>query len=137
MRVDQEFQKNPEPTVYDVLVPVGDPLQARLMQFLQDPQYVNMLTQVKGLDDQLAIMIQAIADSKAKHAFFKSLSRDPANFVRNWLSSQKRDLEVIMGEAPRGGGEDASGDEWRRGGKNSVWASQNARESVQFMFTRR
>lgn len=138
VRVDQEFHKeNPQPTVYDILVPLGDPVQARLAQFLQDPQYLSMLTQARGLDDQLAIMIQAIADSKAKHSFFKSLSRDPANFVKAWLSSQKRDLEVIMGEAPRGGGEDASGDEWRRGGKDSVWATQNARESVQYMFTRR
>lgn len=96
-----------------------------------------MLNQVKGLDDQLAVMVQAIAESKAKHSFFESLSKDPANFVRNWLSSQKRDLEVIMGEANRGGGEDATGDEWRKGGKNSVWATQNAKESVQFMFTRR
>lgn len=107
------------------------------MQFFQDPQYVNMLNQVRGLDDQLAVMIQAVAESKAKHSFLESLSKDPANFVRNWLSSQKRDLEVIMGEASRGGGEDAAGDVWRKGGKNSVWATQNAQESVQFMFTRR
>lgn len=137
VRVDEEFHKDPQPTIYDVRVAVGDTLQARLTQFFQDPQYVNMLNQVRGLDDQLAVMIQAIADSKAKHSFFESLSKDPANFVRNWLSSQKRDLEVIMGEASRGGGEDAAGDEWRKGGKSSVWATQNARESVQFMFTRR
>lgn len=136
VRVDEEFQKSPQATIYDVRVPVNEPIQARLNQFLQDPQYATMLQQVKGLDEQLAVMIQAVADSKAKHAFLTSLSRDPTNFVRNWLSSQKRDLEVINGEAPRGGGEDASGDEWRKGGKNSVWATQNARESVQFMIRR-
>lgn len=97
-----------------------------------------MLQQVKGLDEQLALIIQAVADSKAKHAFFTGLTRDPANFVRTWLSSQKRDLEVITGDAPRGiGGEDASGDEWRRGGKHGVWGTDNARESVQFLFLRR
>ena len=46
------------------------------------------------------------------------------------MSSQKRDLEVISGEATRGGGEDASGDEWRRGGKDGIWGSENVRESV-------
>ncbi|KAF3766368.1 hypothetical protein M406DRAFT_256250 [Cryphonectria parasitica EP155] len=137
VRLDEEFHKNPQPTIYDVLVPVSDPLQPRLARFLQHPQYGMMLQQVKGLDEQLAIMIQAIADSKAKHVFFKGLSGDPAKFVRNWLSSQKRDLEVIVGSAPRGGGEDASGDEWRRGGKDSVWRTQNARESVQYLLTRR
>lgn len=137
IRVDEEFHKNPQPTVYDVRVFVPDPLQARLAQFLQDPQYASMLQQAKVLDEQLAVIVQAISDAKAKHAFYKSLHGDPANFVLNWLSSQKRDLEVIMGEAPRGGGEDASGAEWRRGGRDSVWATQNARESVQYLLTRR
>jgi hypothetical protein len=49
------------------------------------------------------------------------------------LSSQKRDLEVIAGEATRGGGEDASGDEWRRGGKDGIWGSENVRESVNLL----
>lgn len=97
-----------------------------------------MLQQVKNLDEQLALIVQAVADSKAKHAFFAGMHRDPANFVRAWLSSQKRDLEIISGDAPRGlGGEDASGDEWRRGGKHSVWGTDSARESVQFLFMRR
>ena len=39
-------------------------------------------------------------------------------------------MEVISGEATRGGGEDASGDEWRRGGKDGIWGSENVRESV-------
>lgn len=137
IRVDEEFHKNPTASVYDVRVPVPDPLQARLAAFLQNPQYATMLQQSKTLDDQLAVIVQAIAELKAKHDFYKNFSVDPVNFLLSWLSSQKRDLEVIQGEAPRGGGEDATGDEWRRGGKESVWASDNARESVQFMFTRR
>lgn len=61
------------------------------------------------------------------------LSKNPTEFIARWLSSQKRDLEVIAGEAARGGGEDASGDEWRRGGKNSIWGSENVKESVNLM----
>lgn len=137
IRVDEAFHKNPTATVYDVQVPIPDPLQARLAAFLQNPQYATMLQQAKHLDDQLAVIVQAIAELKAKHEFYKNFSGDPVNFLNSWLSSQKRDLEVMQGEAPRGGGEDATGDEWRRGGKDSVWASDNARESVQFMFTRR
>ncbi|KAJ3531674.1 hypothetical protein NM208_g8774 [Fusarium decemcellulare] len=136
IRVDQEFHKDPQPTIYDIQVPVEDPLRDSLLPMLNNPQFVAMLKDVTALDDQLARVIQAIAVSKAKHSFFKSLSEDPANFVRNWLSSQKRDLEVIMGEAPRGGGEHASGDEWRRGGKDSVWTTQNARESVNVLLSK-
>lgn len=88
------------------------------------------------MDEQLATLISAVASSKAKHSFFTSMSQDPANFVRNWMSSQKRDLEIIMGEATRGGGEDATGDDWRRGGRDSVWTTSNARESVSVMLAK-
>jgi SWI/SNF-related matrix-associated actin-dependent regulator of chromatin subfamily D len=53
------------------------------------------------------------------------------------MSSQKRDLEVLMGEATRGGGEDASGEEWRRGGPASVWGTENVRESVNLLLSAR
>ena len=47
------------------------------------------------------------------------------------MGSQKRDLEVILGES--GKGEDAMGEEWRRGGKGGVWGTENVRESVGLM----
>ena len=136
IRVDEDFHKSPTPTIYDVRVAVDDPLRAKLLPFVNNPQYAAMLKEVAGLDEQLATMIQAVAHSKAKHTFLHSMETDPVGFVRSWLSSQKRDLEVIMGEATRGGGEDASGDEWRRGGRDSVWATANARESVNVLLAK-
>lgn len=136
IRVDQEFHKDPQATIYDIQVPLEDPFRDAVLPLINNPQYVTMLKEVTALDEQLARVIQAIAVSKAKHAFFTSLSDDPATFIKNWLSSQKRDLEVIMGEASRGGGEHASGDEWRRGGKDSIWATQNARESVNVLLSK-
>jgi SWI/SNF-related matrix-associated actin-dependent regulator of chromatin subfamily D len=132
IRVDEEFHKNPQPTIYDVRVAVDDPIKARLLPFMQDPQYASILKEVAGLDDKLATLVQGITASKAKHSFFDAASRDPVTFIRTWLSSQKRDLEVIMGEAPRGGGEEATGDEWRRSDRNGVWSTEEARESVNF-----
>ncbi|KAI5456273.1 SWI/SNF complex protein [Mariannaea sp. PMI_226] len=136
IRVDQGFHKDPQPTIYDVQVAVEDTFRDSLVPLIHNAQYAQMLKDVTGLDEQLARLVQAISVSKAKHTFFTSLSQDPANFVKNWLSSQKRDLEIIMGEASRGGGEHASGDEWRRGGKDSVWATQNARESVNVLLSK-
>lgn len=107
-----------------------------MASFLNYAGYAGMLKEVATLDDQLATIIQAIHVSKAKHDFLQSLSEDPAMFIRNWLSSQKRDLEVILGEAMRGGGEDTNGDEWRKGGKDSVWGTINARESVNALLSR-
>jgi len=136
IRVDEEFHKNPQPTIYDVQVAVDDPLRARLLPFVHNPQYAGMLKEVAALDDQLAVLIQAVEDSKARHDFFVALSEDPVNFIRKWLSSQKRDKEILLGEATRGGGEDATGDEWRRGGKSSVWGAQNAKESVNVLLSK-
>lgn len=59
------------------------------------------------------------------------MSRDPVGFVRKWVKSQKRDMEIIFGES--GKGEDAMGEEWRRGGKDGVWGTENVRESVGLM----
>lgn len=136
VRVDQEFHKDPQPTVYDVQVSVDDPLRVELQPLINSTQYAAVLKEVTSLDEQLARLIQAIAVSKARHSFFTSLSEDPATFVRNWLSSQKRNLEIIMGEALRGSSEAAFGDEWRKGGANNVWATQNARESVNVLLSR-
>ncbi|KAG7080853.1 SWIB/MDM2 domain-containing protein [Colletotrichum scovillei] len=125
-----------QPTIYDVRVAVDDPLRAKLVPFVTTPAYASALKEVVAMDEQLATLISAVASSKAKHSFFTSMSQDPANFVRNWMSSQKRDLEIIMGEATRGGGEDATGDDWRRGGRDSVWTTSNARESVSVMLAK-
>ncbi|KAG8417819.1 SWI/SNF and RSC complex subunit Ssr3 [Metarhizium acridum] len=136
IRVDEDFHKDPYATVYDVQVLVDDPLRNTLQPLINNSQYASMLKDVTVLDDQLARLIQAIAVSKAKHSFFSSLSEDPATFVKSWLSSQRRDLEVILGDATKGGGDALAADEWRRGGGNSVWATQNARESVNVLLSR-
>jgi len=130
VRVDQEFHNNPLSTIYDIDVTVDDPLRTTLSQLLSGPHYSTMLKEVTALDDKLVKLVQATSVSKAKHAFLTALADDPTTFVRNWLSSQKRDLELIAGEATRAGVQDTLGDEWRRGGKDSVWNMPNARESV-------
>ncbi|KAM0322949.1 hypothetical protein ACHAQA_009048 [Verticillium albo-atrum] len=136
IRVDEAFHRDPQPTVYDVQVAIDDSFRAKTIPFVASPAYGNALKEIVALDDQLATLIGAVANSKAKHSFFTSLGSDPTHFLQDWFSSQKRDLEVILGEATRGGGEDASSDEWRRSGKDSVWATSNARESVNTMLAK-
>jgi SWI/SNF-related matrix-associated actin-dependent regulator of chromatin subfamily D len=104
---------------------------------LQDPNYTAMLRQVVALDDQLAILIQAINQSKARYSFHSSMAQDPVRFIKKWTSSQKRDLEVILGETTKGGGDEWLPEEFRRGGKDSIWASDLVRESVGLMVARR
>ena len=130
IRVDKEFHENPQPTIYDIKVTVDDPLKAALQAYLENPSYAASLREITNLNDRLAVLVQAISNSKSKHAFFDALSKNPTEFIVKWLSSQKRDLEIVAGEAMRGGGEDAKGEEWRKGGKDGIWGSVNVRESV-------
>jgi SWI/SNF-related matrix-associated actin-dependent regulator of chromatin subfamily D len=89
------------------------------------------------LDEQIALAVQAMQASKAKHDFFEAMARDPVGFTKRWVSSQRRDLEVILGEANRGGGgEEGLGEEWRRGGREGVWGGEKAKESVGLFLAR-
>lgn len=133
IRVDEEFHKDPPPTVFDIRVAVDDPLQNAMSSYLADPSYANNLREIGTLNDHLAILIQKMSNSKSKHAFLDTFSKSPTEFIAKWLASQKRDLEIIAGEATRGGGEDATGEVWRRGGSDGIWGSENVRESVSLL----
>ncbi|MCJ1473706.1 SWI/SNF complex component snf12 [Lambiella insularis] len=137
IRVDPEYHAAPSQTIYDILIPAEDTLRTRMLAITRNPAYPATLSQIADLDKQLALIVQAITDSKAKHAFFTSMSKDPKTFVKRWISSQKRDLEIILGEATKGGGEDGLGEEFRRGGKDGVWGTENVRESVGLMVAKR
>lgn len=128
--MDKDFHDNPQSTIYDIRVPVDDPLRSALTSYLTNPTYALNLREIASLNDHLSVLVQKISNSKSKHTFFDALSKNPTDFITRWLSSQKRDLEVIAGEATRGGGEDASSDEWRKGGKDGIWGSESVRESV-------
>jgi len=123
IRVDPNHHSSPEPTIYDIRVATEDPIKIKTIAMTQNPEYAIGLRQIAQLDDALAVIVQAIQHSKAKHTFYRSMAKDPVNFIRRWMSSQKRDLEVIMGEATRGGGEDGSGIEFQRGGSKGMWDS--------------
>lgn len=136
IRVDEEFNANPTPTIYDIQVAVEDPLRAKMMALTQNPDYTAGLRQISSLDDQVALIVQALTHSRARHSFYTALSKDPANFVRRWINSQRRDLETIMGEATRGGGEDGNGPEYRYGGVDGPWDSEVAKEAVRYMLAK-
>lgn len=138
IRVDKDYIRGSSdaalsasaPTIYDVRVPLANPLVAQLTRFHTSKSHLTTLQQIVQTDDDLALLVQKIHHTNAKRKFYDNLAKDPTNFVKRWVSSQQRDLEVILAEATRGGGEDAGGEEWRRGGMEGVWGSDVARESV-------
>ncbi|KAJ5948531.1 hypothetical protein N7454_001838 [Penicillium verhagenii] len=131
IRVDEEFHKDPTPTIYDIQVAVEDPLRAKMMALLQNPQYLAGMREIAALDDQIGLIIQSLSQSQARHAFFTGLSEDPASFMKRWVSSQRRDLSNILGDV-----NDSSGPEFRRGGADSIWESAVANEAVRYMLAK-
>ena len=64
------------------------------------------------------------------------MAKDPVTFTKRWMASQKRDLEVILGEDGRfANSEDLSG-EWSKGGKDGVWGKGEVRDAVGVMVQR-
>ena len=134
IRVDSDYINGPQPTVYDVTVTdVIAPLSA-LYPSTATP--INTMQELARLDNEIAMAVQAMQHSTAKHAFLTSMSRDPVSFVKRWMASQRRDMEVILGEASRGQDEHAVGEEWRKGGQDGVWGGDVARESVALFLAR-
>lgn len=139
IRVDKDFHSAagaPEPTVYDIPVPLDDPLTATMRATIASPTHKEHLSAIAGVDAELAVTVQAMNQAKAKHGFFTSMSRDPAMFVRRWLSSQQRDSDVIRG-AGSWGEDDWQSEHWRRGGEQGAWGSKEALEGVQWWLSRR
>ncbi|KAJ5575449.1 hypothetical protein N7450_009348 [Penicillium hetheringtonii] len=131
IRVDEEFHKEPTPTIYDIRVAVEDPLRTKMMALTQNPKYTAGMRQIASLDDQVALIVQALTHSRARHSFYTALSKDPVAFLRRWVNSQRRDLETIIGDAA-----DGHGPEFRRGGANSAWETPVARDAVRYMLAK-
>ncbi|KAJ5408443.1 hypothetical protein N7509_002326 [Penicillium cosmopolitanum] len=109
IRVDEDFHKEPTPTIYDIRVAVEDPLRTKMMALTQNPKYTAGMRQIASLDDQVALIVQALTHSHARHSFYTALSKDPVAFLRRWVNSQRRDLETIVGDSA-----DSNGPEFRR-----------------------
>lgn len=118
------------PTIYDVRVPLPNTIIAQFHKFHGNRAHISDLQTIIRTDDELALLVQKIHQTNAKRKFYENLAKDPASFVKRWFSSQMRDQDVIFAESTRGGGEDAPGELYRRGGKDGLWDSQVARESV-------
>lgn len=95
------------------------------------PSHLANLKAITQLDDDLALLVQKVQHVNARRKFHDAMARDPAAFIKRWIDSQRRDLEVIAAEGGRGlGDEGYPGEEFRRGGEQGVWGGRLARESV-------
>ncbi|KAF6224438.1 hypothetical protein HO133_011015 [Letharia lupina] len=129
IRVDPDFHASPTPTIYNLRLPTPPSLPSL-------PPSLPILKQLSAYEEHLALLIQALSASQRKYQFLDGYKRDPVTFVKRWMASQKRDLEVVLGESGRLEGDVAGmglGSEWRRGGQDGVWGSDLVREGVGLM----
>ena len=129
----EEAKPPSAPTVYDIRIPLPNTLNPQLHRIHSKNVRVEHNKDLRTIiqtDDDLALLVQKIHQTNAKRKFFENLAKDPASFVKRWTASQQRDLEVVLAEATRGGGEDNAGEEFRRGGVDGLWGSEVVRESV-------
>ncbi len=116
--------KKMQETIYDIQVSIDDPLRAQMVNFIRgissqpppnltstnasssNSQATNnpamTLRRLATLDEHISLYTQALIQSRNKLDFLEGFSREPVTFLRRWLSSQRRDLELILGEGVRG-----------------------------------
>ncbi|KAI9893011.1 MAG: SWI/SNF complex component snf12 [Vezdaea aestivalis] len=136
IRLDEEFHKNPEATIYDFEVEIDDPLRAMMNAALHNATSTEYLQKIQECDDYIAGQVQLIKDTMKKWHFHTSFAEDPVPFLRKWHASQARDLAIILGESGRGVEEAGIADEWRRGGDEGPWGTQEAKEAVAHFLAR-
>lgn len=132
IRVDKAFHTADPPagpTIYDIPVALDDTLRTKLNLAFGTSSHAPTIHQLSRLDEQLALTVQGINHAKAKHGFLTSMSKDPANFTKRWIKSQKRDLDVVIG-AGTSGVEDWQDEEFRKGGDRGAWGTTQAMEGV-------
>jgi SWI/SNF-related matrix-associated actin-dependent regulator of chromatin subfamily D len=95
-----------------------------------NPAFIRDLKTMAQLDSDIALSVQGMYANKAKVEFLSELGREPVGFVKKWMSSQRADEEVILGE------ERGRGPEWSRGGKDGIWGSDGVREGVGLILAR-
>jgi len=50
-----------------------------------------------AVDDEIAQGAQAVRTSNLKREFFLSLASNPQTFIQKWLTSQSKDLDLVLG----------------------------------------
>lgn len=94
IQVDKE--NNVGENVYDIEVERDDPFRQEVSSLLEN--WNDNQSDIQTLDDQIALTIQAMNNSRLKHKFLESLSNNPAETISQWLDSQASDLRIIMSD---------------------------------------
>lgn len=144
IRVDKDYLASAatpsEPTIYDIKVPLPSPIKHTMASIISDPKHISNLKSIINIDLDIALLVSRMNNIDSKRQFYESLARDPTAFIKRWMSSQQRDLDVILAEGGRGIGDTRDDglplEVFRKGGADGVWGGELARESVGLFLAR-
>ncbi|KAI9015145.1 hypothetical protein BC832DRAFT_603883 [Gaertneriomyces semiglobifer] len=117
IRTDKEYHVSP--VAWDVDVEVPNPMRERLeASLVVNPQ---ILRDIGNCDTRISSIIQAINQTSLRRDFMNSFATDAIGFLNQWMASQTRDLETILGESR------LNSEEVRRAG---WWEQEGVREAI-------
>ncbi|KAJ3395053.1 hypothetical protein CcCBS67573_g05686 [Chytriomyces confervae] len=89
------------PQAYDIQVEVEDvEIKAKISRVLEGSTPAS-IREIALIDDEITKLVQRVTQAKHKREFMLAFSKDPVEFINNWIASQTRDLEAILGGDPQ------------------------------------
>jgi hypothetical protein len=135
IRAPTAEDSTPSEVIYDIPILTDDPLDLftaslRKNTHLHSQEYIQKLKNIAQIDGDIALLVQGMQADKQRMNFYRAYEEDPIGLMKKWIASQQADIQVVTGDL-RG-----LGNEWHRGGSNSVWGSQAAKQSVSMYLAR-
>jgi len=91
-----EKQPDEAEYAYDIEVEVDDVVRNRISSVVSVLQ--ENTKEYMEMDEKVSKIIQAINNCKLKRDFMMSFVNDPVTFINQWVASQARDYEVVLGD---------------------------------------
>ncbi|KAH7325338.1 hypothetical protein B0J17DRAFT_723105 [Rhizoctonia solani] len=94
---------NPTPKAFDIPIDVDDVALKTKLQEAYAAITQGDQTEIQTLDDKTTQIISQINALSLKREFCKSYAANPQQFINRWITSQSRDLDIILGQGGMAG----------------------------------
>jgi SWI/SNF-related matrix-associated actin-dependent regulator of chromatin subfamily D len=83
---------------YDIQVDLPIPLHKEMSAFSARNSGESQ-KEIEACDEMISSNLKKIQEHRRRHAFFLSFSQSPTEFINAMISSQSKDLKLVVGEA--------------------------------------
>ncbi|KAH6597425.1 hypothetical protein BASA61_003162 [Batrachochytrium salamandrivorans] len=94
IRVDKEYHVHPQ--AFDIELEIEDPIRDRYKSAAAPSSFLTH--EICVLDDKISAAVQSINLTKVRRDFMLWFAKDPVGLINQWVASQSRDLELILGD---------------------------------------